>query len=60
MENLKILKYHTIFTKVLSIICSIYYKCGSKNEKVFKEEEWVEILKILVLIKNMEEYQMNI
>ena len=35
-------------------------KCGSKDEKIFKEEELIETLKVLDFIKNMEEYQMNI
>ena len=39
MKNLKSLKYH---------ICS---KCGSEDEKVFKEGESVVILKILGLIE---------
>ena len=33
------------------------YKCGNEYEKIFKEEESVEILNILGLIANMEEYQ---
>ena len=37
-------------TLVLSIICD---KCGSKDEKIFQEEESIEILKIIVLINNM-------
>ena len=37
---------------VLSIICD---KCGSNDEKIFKEEESIEILKILGLINNMNE-----
>ena len=41
---------------VLSVICSI---CGSKDEKMFKGKESVEILKILGLIKNIEKYQKN-
>ena len=43
-----------IFDKalVLSIICD---KCGSNDEKLFKEEESIEILKILGLINNMNE-----
>ena len=57
IENLKILKYHIFFINILSIISDT---CGSKNWKMFKEEEPIEILKILGLIKNMEEYQMNI
>ena len=35
---------------VLSIICS---KCKNDDEKLFKEEESIEILKILGLIKNI-------
>ena len=37
-------------TLVLLIICS---KCGNENEKIFKEEESIEILKILDLIINI-------
>ena len=37
-------------TLVLSIICS---KCKSENEKIFKEEESIEILKILGLSENI-------
>ena len=50
IKNQKTLKYLTIFEKtlVLSIICS---KCENDNEKIFKEEEPIEILKILDLIK---------
>ena len=39
---------------VLSII---YSKCKNEDEKVFKEEESFEILKILGLISNIGEYQ---
>ena len=51
-ENLKILKYHTFLKKtlVLSIICS---KCKNEDEKIFTEEELIEILKILGLIENI-------
>ena len=34
--------------------------CVSKNQTIFKEEESIEILKILDLINNSEECQMNI
>ena len=37
-------------TLVLSIICS---KCKNEDEKIFKEEESIEILKILGLISNI-------
>ena len=45
-------KISYIFNKtlVLSIICD---KCGSKDEELFKEEKSIEILKILILIKNI-------
>ena len=32
-------------------------KCGSKDEKMFKEEESIEILKIFYLINNIGKYQ---
>ena len=35
---------------VLSIICS---ECKNEDEKLFKEEESIEILKILGLIENI-------
>ena len=37
-------------TLVLSIICS---KCKNEDEKIFKEEESIEILKIIGLIENI-------
>ena len=37
-------------TLVLSIICS---KCRNEDEKLFKEKESIEILKILSLIENV-------
>ena len=37
-------------TLLLSIIC---IKCKNENEKIFKEKESIEILKILGLIKNI-------
>ena len=40
-------------TLVLSIICS---KCKNEDGNIFKEEESIEILKILVLINNIEKY----
>ena len=40
-------------TLVLSLICS---KCKNQDEKVFKEKESIEILKILGFINNIEEY----
>ena len=38
-------------TLVLSVICS---KCKNEDEKLFKEEESIEILKILDLIENIQ------
>ena len=35
----------------------VYSKCAHEYEKIFKEEESIEILKILGLITNIEEYQ---
>ena len=53
IEYLKKLKYHMFLN--LSIV---YSKCGHEYEKIFKEEEEsIEILKILGLINNTEEYQ---
>ena len=37
-------------TLVFSIICS---KCKNENEKIFKEEKSIEIIKILGLIENI-------
>ena len=37
-------------TLVLSITCD---KCGSNDQKIFKKEESIEILKTLGLIKNI-------
>ena len=39
---------------VLSIVFS---KCKNEDEKIFKEEESIEILKILGLVNNIEKYQ---
>ena len=48
-EKLKI-SYLLENTLVPSIICC---KCKNKDEKLFKEEESIEILKILGLIENI-------
>ena len=55
IENLKRLKYYTFFKKALSFSIA-YSKCGHEYEETFKEEELVEILKILGLINNIKEY----
>ena len=46
---IKIPKHHTSFKKVFSIIC---INCNTEHEKIFKEVDAVEILKILGFIKN--------
>ena len=46
--------YKTYFLKSLSIV---YSKCGHEYEKIFKEKESTEILKIFGLIHHIEEYQ---
>ena len=43
-------------TLVLSIICDKY---GSKDERLFKEKKAMGILKIIGLINDIEEYQLN-
>ena len=50
INNLKSIRY-IFFDKILLyyIICN---NCGSEDEKIFKEEESIEILKILGLINN--------
>ena len=51
IKNIKTLKSHILEkTLLLSIICS---KCDSKDEKIFKEKELIEILKILNLTNNI-------
>ena len=50
MENLRKISYILEKTLVLSIICG---KCLNEDEKIFKEEESIETLKILGLIENM-------
>ena len=49
MKNPKI-SYIFEKTLVLSIICS---KCKTEDEKMFKEEESIEILQVLGLSKNI-------
>ena len=56
-RKLKNPKISYIFDKTIvpSIICKT---CGKNNEKIFKES--IQTLKIIGLIKGMEEYQINI
>ena len=49
-------KILSIFKKSLSLSIT-YSKCGHEYEEIFKAEEPTEILKILGLITNIEEYQ---
>ena len=56
IENLKKLKYHTFLKKTLSLSI-VYSKCGHEYQKIFKEKESIEILKIHGLINNIEKYQ---
>ena len=56
IENLKKLKYHIFKKKTLSLSI-VYSKCGHEYGKIFKEEQSIEILNILGLINNIEEYQ---
>ena len=53
-------KYHKFKKPKISYICdntlllsSICKKCGSEDEKIFEEEESIEILKILGLMENI-------
>ena len=45
-----------IFKKPLSLSI-VYRKCGHEYEKIFKEEESIDILKIFDLINTTEYYQ---
>ena len=56
LENPKI---SYVFSKTL-VLSIIFDKGCRKDEKRFKKEESVKILKILGLIKNIEDYQINI
>ena len=38
-------------------LSTVYSKCGHEYEKIFKEEKSIEILKIIGLINNIDEYQ---
>ena len=56
IEILKKLKYHMFFKNTLSLPI-VYSKCGRAYEKMFKEIDLIEILTILGLMNNIEEYQ---
>ena len=55
-RNFKNIKISYILKIILglSTICS---NCGQEYKKIFKEEESIEILKIIGLFTNIEEYQ---
>ena len=54
-RTFKKIKISYILKKTLSL-STVYSKCGHEYEKIFKEGS-IEILKILGLINNIEEYQ---
>ena len=54
-QNLNVSKKYRKLKKTLRLSI-LYIKCGHGYEKIFKEEESIEILKMLDLI-NVEEYQ---
>ena len=49
-------KISNICAKTL-LLFSICNKCANEDEKIFKEEELIEILKMLGSITNIKEYQ---
>ena len=51
-KKFKNLKISYIFEKTL-VVSIIYNKCGNEDEKIFKEEDSIEILKILGLVNNI-------
>ena len=59
IKKLKTLKYYRFSTKKISSFYYLQYKCGSKEEEIFKEAESINISKILDLINNIEKYQKN-
>ena len=56
IENLKTANNQIFFKKTLDLSI-IYHKCAHEYKKIFKKEDSIEILKILGLISNIEEYQ---
>ena len=55
-EKLEKPKTSDVLEKALVLVI-IRSKCKNEDEKIFKEEESLVILKILRLINNIEEYQ---
>ena len=56
IENYKNPKISGILEKTLSLSV-VYGMCNQEYEKIFKEEESIEILKILCLTNNIKEHQ---
>ena len=55
-RKLKLKKKKNHLKKITLSIFIVYSNCGHEYEKIVKEEK-IEILKILGLINNIEEYQ---
>ena len=54
-RKLKKTKISNVFKNTLSLSI-VYNKCGHEYEKISNEEQSIEILKILGVINNIEEY----
>ena len=52
IENLRKTKISCILFKKTLSRSIVYRNCGQEYEKIFKEREWIEILKIFGLINN--------
>ena len=58
IEKLKTLKYSILYIKKQKLsLFIVYSKCGHEYEKIFKEEESIEISYIFDLITTIEKYQ---
>ena len=55
-RKFKKFKISHIFKETLTLSI-VYSECGHGYNKIFKDEEQIEILTILVLINNVKEYQ---
>ena len=53
IEHLKILKYYTFLKNHDFFLLFEVYKCKNNDKKTFQEKESTEILKILILVKNI-------
>ena len=53
IENLKNQKYRNSQEKKTLFLFTICSKCKNQDEKLFKEEESIEILKVLGLIESI-------